>query len=76
MSFEVASNIVNIEAEEMAEAVRLENSTGQICSHHLINAALQQSTWNIEIQQIKYSKCPKSERSDFGRLTYRSIFIQ
>ena len=44
MSFEVASNIVNIEAEEMAEAVRLENSTGQICSHHLINAALQQST--------------------------------
>ena len=44
MTFKVTSDIMNIEAEKVTEAVGLEDSTGQIGSHHLVNAALQQPT--------------------------------
>jgi len=47
VAFEVAADVVNVHAKEVAKTVRLEHPSGQVCSHHVIDAALQESayTW-------------------------------
>ena len=41
VAFEVAPDVVNVEAEEVAEAVRLEDATGKVGGHHLVDVTLQ-----------------------------------
>jgi hypothetical protein len=44
VTFEVASDVVNVEAEEVAEAVRLEDATGEVGGHHIVDVTLQEAT--------------------------------
>jgi hypothetical protein len=43
VAFEVTSDVVNVKAEEVAEAVRLEDATGEVGGHHLVDVAMQKT---------------------------------
>ena len=44
-TFKVAPNVMNIHAQEMSKSVRLKKSSRQILLHHVVNVALEKSTW-------------------------------
>ena len=45
---EVPADVVHVEPHEVAEAVRLEETPGQVHGHHVVNVACQWDTFPLE----------------------------
>ena len=43
VTFQISSDVVDVHAEEVTEAVRLEDAAGKVGGHHVVNVALQKA---------------------------------